>query len=160
MGFVREESCTRTVNELQEKDWKYLNELGIRTMLGEKIGPAWSNLVVDREKNYYLISQGCTNPNRDNRRIYYYALCLDGKVLNMEVSKKESGNAREKSFECHWKIEKIEFPTGWTFDNVSKNELITIIRGAFMVEYYSNVCTPERTKALTVEILAPLEVNI
>ncbi|MBD5555650.1 MAG: hypothetical protein HDQ95_10025 [Roseburia sp.] len=104
MGFVKEESCTRTANELQEKDWKYLNELGIRTMLGKKIGPAWSNLVVDREKNYYLISQGCINPNRDNRRIYYYALCLDGKVLNM--------------------------------------------------------CTPERTKSLTVEILAPLEVNI
>lgn len=158
MGFVNEEASICKMNDLQKKEWEYLNELGIRTMFGDPIGPSWCDLVVDREKNYYFIAQGHTNPNRDGRKIYYYALCLDGKILNMEVTKKESENMREKLYECHCKIEKIEFPTGWTFDKVGKGELLTIIREALMTELDSMYIS-EISKVLTVEMSEPYEAN-
>lgn len=92
-----------------------------------------------------------------DRQIWFYALCLNGKVLNMETEQKSKSYLPEMIFECHWKIEKIDFPEDWTFDEISKEELKDIIREAFTAESYSEVRTQERTKEVTVEIIAPID---
>lgn len=159
MGFVNEEASISKMNDLQKKDWEYLNELGVRTIFGDPIEPSWCDLVVDREKNYYLIPCGSTNPNRDNIDIHFFALCLDGRVVNMEVKRCAKGGVREKSLECHWKIEKIIFPKDWSFDDISKDEFEKIVIEAFTVEYYSSVVIKEWIKEITVEFTVPLEVS-
>ena len=83
MGFIKEKANAK--DERQAKDWKYLQDLGIKTIWGDLISPDFCNLVVDREKKYYLLALGRTNPNRDNAKISYYALCIHDKVIYMEV---------------------------------------------------------------------------
>ena len=156
MGFVKE--IRRATEPFPE--WEYLNGIGVRDMFGEPLKNFTTSLVVDHEKNYYLISQGVTNPNRDVTEIWFYALCLDGKVLNLEVEQKSKTNLKERIFECHWKIKKIDFPMDWTYDEISKEELKTIIQDAFTVNFSSKSFTLEQVKKVTVEILASLEVNI
>lgn len=149
MGFINEEANTR--DERQAKDWEYLQNLGIKTFWGDLIGPSFSNLVVDRERNYYLVSLGITNPNRDNIKISYYALCIHDKVIYMEVDEQRSGRGSDKTYECHWTIKKIEFPDEWSFDLVGKEELKKIIKEAFVTRTYNEVLTPEKVKSLTVD---------
>ena len=70
MGFVKE--IRRATEPFPE--WEYLNGIGVRDMFGEPLKNFTTSLVVDHEKNYYLISQGVTNPNRDVTEIWFYAL--------------------------------------------------------------------------------------
>lgn len=155
MGFVNEKRNIR--DEFPE--WEYLNAIGVRDFLGRPVKKFTSGLIVDRERNYYLIPCGSTNPNRDNVNIRFFALCLDGKVVNMEVKRCAKGGVREKSLECHWKIEKIIFPRDWSFDDISKEEFEKIVIEAFTVEYYSSVVIKEWIKEITVEFTVPLEVG-
>ena len=140
-------------------EWEYLNKIGVRDFRGKPLRKYTTELVVDRENNYYLIGRGTTNPNRDERELWFYALCLDGNVINMEVERHSTGNAREKNFECHWIIDRIDLPINWTFDVISKAKLEDIIVEAFTVEYYSSMRIPERIKNVTVEITASIEVT-
>ena len=154
MSFTKE---YRNIHD-ELPEWGYLTEIGVRNMLGKPIRKGIEELVVDRENNYYLIPQGHTNPNRDVREIHFYALCLDGVVLNMEVVENSTGCAFDYDFECHWDIEKIKYkikyPENWNFDKISEEELISIIVDAFTVETYNETFTPERTKSLTVKVSA------
>lgn len=155
MAFVKE---YRNVKD-DFPEWEYLTKIGVRDMFGRPLKKFTTSLVVDRERNYYLIPRGHTNLGRDDEKIYFYALCLDGVVLNMEVEKKASGNDKEYNYECHWNIKKIKFPPDWTYKNISKEELIQIIIEAFTVETYSNTLTPEKVRALSVKVDALLDDN-
>ena len=155
MAFVKEYRNIK--DEFQE--WEYLTKIGVRNMFGKTIHKWTSEVVVDREKNYFLIPQGLTDINRDDREIYFYVLCLDGVVLNMEVTKEWTGSAWNSTFECHWNVEKIRFPEKWSNKKIDISELVNIIKNAFVVETYSKKFTPERTKALTVNVSA-LEGNM
>lgn len=119
MGFVKE------FRELSDAfpEWEYLNKIGVRNMFGEPIKNWTLELVVDRENNYYLIPQGYISPARAKEEILYFALCINDQVINMEAKEQCSENGRNKTFECHWIITKIEFPQRWTFDLISKEEL-------------------------------------
>ncbi len=121
------------------------------------IGPNFCNLIVDRERKIYLIPLGDTNPNRDNIKTGYYALCINDKIINMEVDEQRSGSGTDKTFECHWIINKIQFPEGWTFEVISKRELKDIICEAFIVSTYGKVLTPEKVKSITVDINVTFE---
>lgn len=149
MAFIKEK---RSYNdERQAKDWQYLQDLGIRTIWGKLIGPDFCHLIVDREKRCYLLPLGSTNPNRDNIEISYYALCICDKVIHMEVDEQYSGCGSDKTFECHRIINKIEFPSDWSFDLVEEEELKKIIRDAFATRTYNETLTHEKVKSLTVD---------
>lgn len=135
-------------------EWEYLTEIGVKDMFGKTIEKYTTDLIIDRERNYFLIPQGLTNINRDVREIHFYALCIDGAVLNMEVNETTKGKARDYTFECHWNIEKIIFPEGWIEKGINNKELINIIKEAFTVQTYTKTFTPERTKSLTIEVSA------
>ena len=149
MGFIKEKANAK--DERQAKDWKYLQDLGIKTIWGDLISPDFCNLVVDREKKYYLLALGRTNPNRDNAKISYYALCIHDKVIYMEVDEQRSGSGSDNTYECHWMINKIEFPEDWSFDLVGHAELKRILREAFITKTYTEVLTPEKVNSLTVD---------
>ncbi len=148
MAFVRE--YKNIEEELAE--WEYLTKIGVRNMYNKPLKKWATSLVVDRDNNYFLIPQGQTNLNRDYVEIHYYALCLDGIVLNMEVTRRASGRARDYSFECHWTVEKIRFPKEWSNCSIENSELVEIIREAFVAETYSKRFTPERVKEITVDV--------
>lgn len=148
MAFVKD--------DITDYECIYLNKIGVRDMFGKRIDTYGEEFVVDRENNYYLIGQGHTNINRDGREIDFFALCINNQVLNMKVIENSTGSARDYTFECHWDIEKIKFPAGWTYEKISKNKLIDIITKAFTVVTYSKRLTPERTKALTITVSALL----
>lgn len=152
MAFVKE------FRDVYDKfpEWEYLNRIGVRDMFNKPLEKFTTELVVDRENNYYLIPQGFTNISRETKPIEYYALCIDGKVINMELVVKSSGGVRNNAnnYECHWIVEKIKFPFNWTFDIISREELKSVIIEAFTIETYTKIFTPEVTKEVTVEIKA------
>ena len=150
MAFVREERDVRD----DFPEWEYLYEIGVRNMFGDPLEKFATKLVVDRERNFYLIPQGHTNINRDYVEISFYALCLDGLVLNMEVKEKRSGKARECTYECHWDVEKIKFPEDWLWEKMSREKLRELIEEAFCVETYTKTLTPERVRKVTVKVSA------
>lgn len=94
---------------------------------------------------------GDTNPNRDNVKIGYYALCINGKVINMEVDDQRRGSGIDRTFECHWIINKIQFPKGWSFRDVDEKKLQDIICEAFVASTYGKSLTSENVKSLTVD---------
>lgn len=150
MAFIKEYRSTR--DEFPE--WEYLNSIGVRNFLGKPIKNWTTKLVVDRENNYYLIPLGHTNPNRDNEYIGFYALCLDGKVINMEVKRQQEGKSIDNTIECYWTIKKIKFPKNWKFDVISQDDLKKIINDAFVNETYSKTVTVENVRKITVDIFA------
>lgn len=133
MSFV----CERREVKDEFPEWEYLNSIGVRDMFGRRLKKFTTSLIVDRENNYYLIGRGHTNPNKDIREVEFYALCLDGEVINLEVVEHSKMNHDEKKYECHWIVEKITFPPNWTFSDINKEELFAIIEEAFTVEYFS-----------------------
>lgn len=154
MGFAKVEKKVK--EKFAEKD--YLNAIGVTYISGEPLDDIMTWITVDRERNYFLILRGSTNLNRDNKKILYYALCLNGEVVNMEVEKYIKGKFSDSSRELHWEITKLTFPKGWTFDVINEEELRKIINEAFTTESYTSVFTPERTKDVTIDIVAPVEV--
>ena len=135
-------------------EWEYLTKIGVRDMFDKPISDSIKELVIDREKNYFLILQGHTNMNRDDREINYYALCLDGVVLNMEVIKRSIGSSWYNNYECFWDIEKIKFPANWNYERIKKKELIEIIKEAFITETYSRSLTVEKVKSIVIKVSA------
>ena len=135
-------------------EWEYLTKIGVRDMFDKPISDSITELVIDREKNYFLIPQVHTNINRDDREINYYALCLDGVVLNMEVTKRTIGSGWYNNYECFWDIEKIKFPANWNYGIIKKKELIEIIKEAFITETYSRSLTVEKVKSIVVKVSA------
>lgn len=93
MSFI----CER--REMKDKfpEWEYLNAIGVKDMFGNPLRKSITSLIVDRDNNYYFIGRGSTNPNRDIRTIDFYALCLEGEVINLEVVHKSKMNAEEKN---------------------------------------------------------------
>ena len=150
MAFIKEFRSIR--DEFPE--WEYLNSIGVRNMYGRPINDRTRELVVDRENNYFFIPQGVTNINRDNEEVCFFALCMDDKVINIEVEENRSGHARDNSFECHWVVRKVSFPEGYYKD---KEVLIHVITDALITETYNEKFTPERTKSVTVEFTAEFD---
>ena len=152
MSFV----CERREVRDEFPEWEYLNSIGVRDMFGRRLEKFTTFLIVDRENNYYLIGRGHTNPNRDIREIDFYALCLDGAVINLEVVHHSKMNHDEKKYERHWIVEKITFPPNWTFSNINKEELFAIIEEAFTAYYFSGTFRDGWSKETTVEITDPI----
>ena len=148
MGFEKEFRGVR--DEFPE--WEYLNRVGVKDMFGNPIDNWTTGLVIDRQNNYYLIPMGHTNPNRDSGYIHYYALCIEDKVLNLEVVRNTKGRASDSTYECEWIIEKINLPDDWTFDFITKDQLKNIITDAFRVETFSKTLNLSNIKSVNVLI--------
>lgn len=148
MGFVRVEGNEKT------KDWEFLQNLGIKNIWGKVIGPDFCDLIIDYERSFYFVPLGSTNLSRDNLKSSYYALCINGNVINLEVDEQRRGRVLDKTVECHWIIKKIEFPPNWSFELVSNEELKKIICEAFVAKTYSKTYTPDTIKSLTVDFIA------
>lgn len=150
MGFVKE---YRKMSDAFP-EWEYLNEIGVRDMLGKPIATAIMELVVDRENGYYLIPQGHTSYARDGEKKYYYALCINDNVINMDVYVRRSGRRTDNTLKFQWIISKTQFPEKWTFNLVDKNKLREIIYSAFVAETYNETLIPESVKDLLIDISA------
>lgn len=155
MSFV----CERRELKDEFPEWEYLNAIGVKDMFGNPLRKSITSLIVDRENNYFLIGCGSTNPNRDIRAIDFYALCLEGTVINLEVVHKSKMNDEEKKYKCQWIVEKITFPTNWTFCKINKEKLFAIIEEAFTVYYFSRTFRNGWSKETTVEITAPISIE-
>ena len=151
MSFVKE---FREVKKEDFPEREYLTKIGVRDMFGKPLKDFTTELVVDRENNYFLIPQGQTNINRDNREINFYALCIDGIVLNMEVIEKSTGSGWYNNYQCIWNIEKINFPLDWNYNILSKDKLIEVIKEAFVTETYCETLTLENVKSIVVNVSA------
>ena len=150
MGFVKE---FRKVSDVFP-EWEYLNEIGVRDMFGQPIKDWTISLVVDRENNYYLIPRGHTSFGRDGEEVHYYALCINDKVINMEVIDQQKGRASDKNIECYWNIRKVEFPKEWQFDLVNKEGLEEIIKEGFTANTYNRTVTLDTVKEIKIDITA------
>ena len=132
-------------------EWEYLNSIGVRNMYGRSIDDRVTELVVDRENNFFLIPQGQTNINRDNEEIGFFALCMHDKVINIEVKENRSGHAWDNSFECHWLVRKVILPEDNSRDFKDRDFLKNVIMDAFTTITYNKKFTPERTRDVTVD---------
>lgn len=90
------------------------------------------------------------------REIDFYALCLDGEVINLELVHHSKMNHDEKKYERHCIVEKITFPPNWTYSNINKERLFAIIEEAFTVYYFSRTFRDGWSKEMTVEITDPI----
>ncbi|MDE7390578.1 MAG: hypothetical protein K2M82_06535 [Lachnospiraceae bacterium] len=146
MSFVKKDG-----NEVDQSIWEHLDSLKVNDMYGDPLNRTISEVIMDREKEYYFVLCGVTNPNFDNVKIYFYSLCIHNDVIRFEVKKTTKGKAVDNSLEFHWNIVKAEFPKGWSFDKLSLQEFQSIVLEAFTTESYTNVFTPSRTKEITVD---------
>ncbi|MBQ7943875.1 MAG: hypothetical protein IJ326_07425 [Lachnospiraceae bacterium] len=148
MAFVKE---FRNIDE-PLPEWEYLNSIGVRDMFGKSIANWTTELVVDKENNYYLIPQGHTGRAYTDEDVFFYAMCINDKVINMEVLKNRKGNCIDKNYEVKWIVRKVMIPKGCELEglNISK-----IIEEAFIVNTYDEVATTETVKEVTVEITEP-----
>lgn len=145
MGFIRE-----TLNEESGiKIMNYLDSIGIKNVLGKSLSHLITDVIINKERNYYLICRGGGEHEKDIR--LSYALCLDGKVINLEVQNYETGYIWDNSREVRWIIHKIEIPKTGKFSMDTK-ELNHIIREAFIAESYHGPFMPQNTKSVIVEI--------
>lgn len=57
--------------EITNLEYIYLNKIGVKNMFGKPITKFSEVFVVDRENNYFLVSQVHTNISRDGREIIF-----------------------------------------------------------------------------------------
>lgn len=139
--------------EDESPEYEYLHSIGYKNTRGTPITNLFREFVKDREKNYYMILTGCTNPNQtEGRTRYFYVLCLDGKPISLEVIRDATGTIHECNYEVVWKIIRIKYPKEWNPEEY-KN-LREIITEAFMAETYDYDYgyTPETVKNITVDL--------
>ena len=149
MAFVKE---FRDVKDAFP-EWEYLNRIGVRNFRGRPLKKFAIELVVDRENDYYLVSQGHTGFN-EYEDVHYYALCIKGKVINMETLIERSGSGANRDIEITYNVTKIIFPEGWSVQMLEGRSLFSIIEEAFIVKTYNKSLTKEKVKKLTVNIIA------
>lgn len=152
MAFVVKEN--RNFKDTME-DIKYLNEIGVRDIYGKTIERIY-DIIIDKEKNMFLLCVGMTNPNRDggDYPIYYYSFCKDGMVYDLKVKNKHKGSVSEKNIEEQYIviIEKIPSEIDWY---KYKSEICEYIKQAFVVEGYNSYgkrVTKDYFKSVVVEI--------
>lgn len=151
MAFVKE---FRNFNE-PFPEWEYLNSIGVRDMFGYSISKHTAYLVVDRENNYYLIPQGHTGLAYLDEDINYYALCINDKIIKLEVIENGRGRGKDKNIEKYWNIKKVILPYCLDDKELDEIELKKIIEEAFIAETYSRAITIECIKSITVELTTP-----
>ena len=146
MSFVK-----KVGNEVDQSIWEHIDSLNVSNVYGRPLIRAITEVVMDREKEYYFVLCGATNPNFDNVKIYFYSLCIHNDVIRFEVKKTTKGKAVDNSLQFYWNIVKAELPKGWSFDKLSLQEFQSIALEAFTTESYTNVFTPSKTKEITVD---------
>ena len=139
--------------QVTDAQWDHVESLGVRTVFGNAFNRKIWNLTVDEERGFYLVSRGMYGPNMTGtgKSVYFYALCLDDNVFYFDVEQNEAGDLWENSYELHWKIVRVEFPNGWSFDSISVGEFKQIATEAFTAESFNEVFKPERFKEVTVD---------
>ena len=146
MAFVKE---LRKIRD-EFPEWQYLTDIGVRDLFGKEINTGTTGLVVDRENNYYLIPQGCTNRNRDGEDAIYYVLCVGRILVPLKAIQQSKGFILDNNYECHWEVI-IKAPEN-LYDYINKNTHVQIIKDAFVAETYTKVFTPEKVKKITVNV--------
>ena len=149
--------------QVTDAQWDHVESLGVKTVFGNAFNRRIWDLTVDEERGYYLVRCGQTWPrglfeDGSDRKIYFYALCLDNNVFYFDVEENYKGKVRENNFEEHWNIVRIEFPDGWSFDSLSVEEFKQITTEAFTAETY-RVYSPSMVKLITVDFSCNLNVE-
>lgn len=125
MGFIKE---FRDFDE-EMPEWKYLNSIGARTMLGHELRRHAFSIVKDEEKKYFLVPQGHTGISHTEEDLFYYLLCLDGKKIQIETLEDFHKNA-DKTVDMFYAIEKIEIIDKDVLEKFNKEELLELIKEA------------------------------
>ena len=142
--------------QVTDAQWDHVESLGVRySHDGSRFYRGISHMTVDEERGYYLVMRGATQPrglfeDGSDRKIYFYALCLDNNVFYFDVEQNEAGDLWENSYELYWKITRVELPDGWSFDSLSVEEFKQIVTEAFTAESFNEIFKPERFKDVTV----------
>ena len=105
MSFVKKKG-----KEVDLSVWEHLDLLKVTNMYGRPLNRVISEVIMDKENDYYLVCGGVTNPNFDGEEVYYYSFCVQNDVIRFEVKRTDKGNAADCSLEFHWNIVKAEFP--------------------------------------------------
>ena len=143
--------------QVTDAQWDHVESLGVRySHDGSRFYRGIRDMTVDEERGYYLVMRGATQPrglfeDGSDRKIYFYALCLDDNVFYFDVERSEAGDLWENTYEKHWNIERVRVPDGWNFDSLSVDEFKKIVVEAFTCESIQGVVTPERLKKIVVE---------
>lgn len=146
MSFVKKDS-----NEVDLSVWEHLDSLNVTDCEGEPLNRRITDVVMDKDRECYLVLCGGTSPNIDDIQLYYYTFCIHNDVIHFEIERNDKGNAADCSLEFHWNIVKAEFPKGWSFDKMNFQEFKSLVTEAFITKSYSKLLTPSRTKEITVD---------
>ena len=139
MAFVKE--FRKFKDEMPE--WEYFNSLGIRTINGNELMNHTFSVVVDRERNYYLECRGLVWDDNICHDEGFYTLILDGLIIELEVIDARCNDEMKIYIENHWYIKKINIINKEIKEKFSKDEIIEIIREAFLAE---STISPESMK--------------
>ena len=114
------------------KEIDYLKKIGYKNPLGFEIDNLISRLTVDEENDSFLILTGSTDPNRDDKRLTYYVLCVKGTPITLALSTDHKGSAAKCDAEFNWIIKAIEYPDGYKPEDEGK--IRELIKEAFIVK--------------------------
>ena len=130
------------------KEIDYLKKIGYKNPMGSEIGKYIGWMGVDEENDSFLILTGATDPNRDDKRLTYYVLCVKGTPITLVLSTDHKGSAAKCNAEFNWIIESIEYPDGYVPEDEGK--IRELIKEAFIVNSYSELFNHERVKNVSV----------
>ena len=130
MAFVKE------FREFEDEmpEWEYFNSLGIRRLGGKPLMRHTFRVIVDKDRNYYLVPQGHTGIAYQDEDISYYTLVLDGLRIELEVIDAWCNDSTKQYVEYHWHIKKIDIIDDPIREKYSKSEILEIIKEAFTAE--------------------------
>ena len=146
MAWVKEFRSIR--DKMPECD--YLNSVGVRGIFGDPVPDYSSDMVLDRERNFYFLFIGYQGLAYNDEEIYWYMLVLDGKKIELEVINGRCNDKTGKYLEYHWNIRKINILDEDIKELYNKQEIFQIIKEAFTAE--STVSKGSSKKLGVVEI--------
>lgn len=144
MAFV----CEKII---EERDINYLREKGFTSITGTPIsGSRWC--AIDRERDIILISRGGGGLEMPKG----FALYINGEIIEIEGDEDWEGDKFDNNLKVHWHIDKICAGKAWFEKNYDIEELMNIIKEAFVIFGYRG-CKTTQVLEVTVEINARLE---
>ena len=153
MAFVKE---FRSIRE-KLPEWDYLNSIGVRNMSGDPYPKFAPSIVLDRDRNYYLLQIGHQGLAYNDIELRWFLLCLNGNKVELEVGGGGCLDRSKEFLEYHWEIRKVEILDRPIMEIFNKKELKNIIIEAFTALSTINEDSIKKLGVIEIKITCDME---
>lgn len=111
---------------IENADINYFNSFGFKDVLGNPARAYW--WAINREESIFLFPRGGGSFDVP----ISFGLCLEGKLVKIEVTKTTEGNIYDENLKIHWFINRIIVPITLFELGYSEKKVVEIVIEAFL----------------------------